>query len=279
MGKYKRLIRGILLIVGLVLFVVVTMHVVSAQELTQGYQTDQQLENGMIVQLKPGDGSKVEELSPGSIGQMLGVIVPQDNSPVLLSTVGTSQQVYVATYGDQEVLVSDQNGSIKAGDPVSISAVSGVGMKAEDSQSLIIGKALQSFDGKIDSEGTMTLKTSDGNKLLNFDRIMVNVSVAPNPLYNGVVNSQVPGFLAQAARIVTNRPVSTFRIYASLIVICLSILIAGGILYAGIRSGMVAIGRNPLAKKSIFHNLIQVTLMSLIVFAIGLFAVYLLLKV
>ena len=201
MGKYKRLIRGILLIVGLVLFVVVTMHVVSAQELTQGYQTDQQLENGMIVQLKPGDGSKVEELSPGSIGQMLGVIVPQDNSPVLLSTVGTSQQVYVATYGDQEVLVSDQNGSIKAGDPVSISAVSGVGMKAEDSQSLIIGKALQSFDGKIDSEGTMTLKTSDGNKLLNFDRIMVNVSVAPNPLYNGVVNSQVPGFLAQPASI------------------------------------------------------------------------------
>lgn len=279
MGTYKRLFRGILLVVGIVLFVIVTVQVVSAQEVTQGYETDQQLQNGMIVQLKPGDGSKVEELTANNIGQMLGVVVPLDDSPVDLSTVGNSQQVYVATYGDQQVLVSDQNGSIKSGDPVSISSVAGVGMKAQSSQNLIIGKALESFDGKTDSEGTMTVRTATGSKLVNFGRIIVNVSVAPNPLFSGTINPQVPKFLARAAQLITMRPVSTFRIYASLTVIVLSVLIAGGILYAGVRSGMVAVGRNPLAKKSIFRNLIQVTLMALIVFAIGLFAVYLLLKV
>jgi F0F1-type ATP synthase membrane subunit c/vacuolar-type H+-ATPase subunit K len=85
--------------------------------------------------------------------------------------------------------------------------------------------------------------------------------------------------LSKAAQIVTNKPVSAIRIYASLIVLALAVVIAGVLLYSGVRNGMTAIGRNPLAKRSITRSLLQVVIISLIVFIIGLIAVYLLLKI
>jgi len=54
--------------------------------------------------------------------------------------------------------------------------------------------------------------------------------------------------------------------------------ISGSILYGGVRTTMVSIGRNPLAKASIMRGLAQVVLVSIIIFIIGLIGVYLLLK-
>ncbi|HSD55938.1 MAG TPA: hypothetical protein VLA92_02180, partial [Candidatus Saccharimonadales bacterium] len=105
------------------------------------------------------------------------------------------------------------------------------------------------------------------------------VTVAHNPLYEKEEDVGVPKILSKAAELVTNRPVSAFRIYASLAVFALSLIVAGCILYAGVRSGVTSIGRNPLAKKTIWRSMIQVTIMSLIVFVIGVFAVYLLLRI
>jgi hypothetical protein len=89
----------------------------------------------------------------------------------------------------------------------------------------------------------------------------------------------VPEVLTKFAQIVTKQPVSAFRIYLSAGVLLVCLIVAGIILVAGVRTGMTAVGRNPLAKRSIVRSLIQVTLMALIVFVIGLIAVYLLLKV
>jgi len=50
------------------------------------------------------------------------------------------------------------------------------------------------------------------------------------------------------------------------------------VMYSGIRSGMIAVGRNPLSKKSIIRSLIQTVIAGLIIFLAGVFAVYLLLK-
>jgi multisubunit Na+/H+ antiporter MnhB subunit len=89
----------------------------------------------------------------------------------------------------------------------------------------------------------------------------------------------LPNFLITAGQTVANRPVSESRVYISLVILGISAVIAGSMLYAGIRSSIISIGRNPLSKRSIIRSLIQVTLTSLIVFIIGLFAVYLLLRV
>jgi hypothetical protein len=278
MGKHKRIFQQFLLVTGLCLFVVFAAGAVLAQNVTQGYQSDQNLQKGMIVRLKKGDTAKVEALTQKDVPEMLGVVVASSDAPVSLSNPGNDQEVFVATFGQYDVLVSTQNGAIRQGDFVTISSLSGVGMKAASTQELVIGKALKGFDGKSATESTMTLETSNGKKEVTLGRVPVEVSVAHNPLYESD-QPGVPEFLSKAAEIVTERPVSAFRIYAAFAVIMLSTIIAGTIIFAGVRNGMIAIGRNPLAKSSIIRKLIQVTLMSLIVFAIGVFAVYLLLRI
>lgn len=281
MTKHKRLFQRFVVISGLLLFAVFTAGgvIAQAQNVTTGYQSDQVLQKGMIIRLKQGDKTKVEALTQNEASEMHGVVVASSDSPVSLSDPSADHQVYVATFGQYDLLVSTQNGSIKQGDYITISSLAGVGMKASSTQQLVIGKAGKSFDGASDVESKMTLTTSNGKKNVAIGRVPVEVSIAHNPLYEEDKEAGVPDFLSKAAEFVTDRPVSAFRIYASLAVITLSIIIAGSILFAGVRTGMIAVGRNPLAKGSIIRNLVQVTLMSLIVFVIGVFAVYLLLRI
>jgi hypothetical protein len=55
-------------------------------------------------------------------------------------------------------------------------------------------------------------------------------------------------------------------------------VVAGSMLYAGVRSSMISIGRNPLSKQSIVKSMVQVIITSFMVFILGIFGVYLLLK-
>jgi len=260
------------------LFGICTAGIVHAQTVTQAYQSDQLLQQGMIVRTTPNDTSKVEAVSQKTIDDMLGVVIPSSDAAVALTNPEASNQVYVATSGQYDVLVSTQNGPISQGDYITISSLAGVGMKAETSQQLVIGKALTSFDGN-NPETTATLTTNKGKKEVGLGHVPIEVTVAHNPLYEKEQDAGVPKILSKAAELVTNRPVSAFRIYAGLVVFILSIIVAGCILYAGVRSGMTSIGRNPLAKKTIWRSMIQVTIMALIVFVIGVFGVYLLLRI
>jgi hypothetical protein len=58
----------------------------------------------------------------------------------------------------------------------------------------------------------------------------------------------------------------------------LTIIIAIAMLSSGVKSSIFSIGRNPLSKKTVFQALISVILASMIILTIGLFAVYLILK-
>lgn len=274
----KRFVEYVFIVTGLVLFVVVVAKAV-AQNVTQGYLSDSPIQQGIIVEFKHGDTTKVQPVSQKDETDMLGVVVSPNDSPVALSNTNTQSQVYVATYGQYDALVSTQNGPIHAGDTIAVSSLDGVGMKADSGRSAVLGKAAQGFDGTT-AQSTVTLHGSTGQTSVSVGRIMVNISVAHNPAYKPVAaEAGVPGFLSSAAQHVTNKPVSALRIYAGLVVLLLATIISGILLYSGVHAAMTAIGRNPLAKKSIVRTLLQVILISLIVFIIGLIAVYLLLKV
>ncbi|HET8671128.1 MAG TPA: hypothetical protein VFM05_11020 [Candidatus Saccharimonadales bacterium] len=282
MARHKQSFHRFLVVACLSLLVLVgigTVNHVLAQNVTTGYQSDEPLQIGMIVKLKEGDAAKVVPLPQDEIPDMLGVVVSGNESPVSLSNPDAKQEVFVATYGRYDVLVSTQSGSIREGDFVTISSLKGVGMRAETVQELVIGKALRNFDGGSTAVTKMTLDTSNGKREVFIGRIPVEVSVGHNPLYSKDKEQGVPKFLSKAANFVTDRPVTAFRIWASVTALLVSVLVAGTILIAGVRSGMIATGRNPLAKGAIIKSLIQVTIMSLIVFVIGLFAVYLLLRI
>ncbi|HET7302620.1 MAG TPA: hypothetical protein VFI74_04790 [Candidatus Saccharimonadales bacterium] len=279
MFKRKRLAEYTLLCLGLLLFVVF-MAKAFAQNVTQGYQSDSSLQPGMIVRLVAGNAGKIEPLTQSSETEMLGVVVASSEAPVSLSSDVTKQQTYVATSGQYDVLVSNQNGVIKNGDLVTISSLDGVGMKADAVHQVILGKAVETYDGTSAAQSTAELKTSGGSRTVTIGRIKVNIDVAHNPEYQPVTaEAGVPGWLASATQVVTDKPVGPARIYASLIIVLVCTLITGSLLYAGVRTSLTSIGRNPLARKSIVRNLLQVVLISLIIFTIGLIAVYLVLRI
>lgn len=249
----------------------------AAQSVTEGYQSDQQLQKGMIVRLKPNDAAKVEAASQSDEVDVLGVVVvPADVSVSLSNT--EAQETLVATSGRYEVLVSTQNGTINIGDYIALSSLAGVGMKADSGREVVIGKALQKFEA-VGSGSTTTLKTSDGDKKVSLGRIPVEVTVGRNPSYQKDDQAGVPRILKEMAQLVTDQPLSAFRIYAAAAILLISIILVAVLLFAGVRTGMTAIGRNPLAKGVISKNLTRVGLMSLIIFVIGAIAVYLLLRV
>ncbi|HSX17303.1 MAG TPA: hypothetical protein VLH86_04340 [Patescibacteria group bacterium] len=276
MVNHRRLLATILSVVGLLALCTVGAY---AQNVTQGYLTDQPLQNGMIVRLKQGDPTKVVPLKQHDASEMLGVTVANSAAPVSLSDP-TKQQTFVATFGKYDVLVSNQNGPIKSGDYITVSALDGVGMKAGTDQEIILGKAIGNFATTSDVESRVTLTDSIGGKQeVALKRIGVDISVAHNPNYSGDITAGVPRFLSKAAQLVTKKPVTALRIYACLGVLALAVGVAGGIIYAGVRTGMTAVGRNPLAKKSIVRNLFSIALMAIIIVLIGCVAVYLLLKI
>lgn len=264
-------------LVALVALVAVSISgTLGAQSVTQGYGSDVQMQRGMIVQLKKSDTTKVELVSLDTIDQMHGVVVDANDAPVTLSNEG--RKVFVATSSPFEVLVSDQNGPINAGDYVTISAIQGVGMRAGTKESLVIGRALSGFDGKSNIVSTSEITDSDGNKkVVNLSRVNVDISVARNPLLKSEAPN-VPEFLRKASEAVAGKPVAAIRIYLSVFVFTISTIAAASLLYAGVRNGLISIGRNPLSRKMIVKGMIQVILTGLIIFITGLFGVYLLLK-
>lgn len=256
-------------------------HDAAAQAVTRAYNTDQQLQRGMIVRLVDKDNTKVEALKSTDIEKMEGVVVAANDSPVTLSRADPAfQQVFVATTGRYNILVSNQNGAIKKDDYITISAVAGVGMKADGKQSRIVGKALSSFDGNNNVSGKMTVKNSTGIQIpITLSLIAVEINVAPNPIEDKK-SSLVPGleFVQKAAGEVVDQEVGAAQLYLAMAALIVSAFIAGSILYAGVRTSMTAIGRNPLAKTSVLKNLVSVVITSIIILVIGIVAVYLILK-
>jgi hypothetical protein len=255
------------------------MGVVHAQAVVQSYSSDSTLEPGMIVQLDTKNSSKVLPATEADIDRIHGVIVPPNDAPVSLQDNTTTQQYYVATDGTYQVLVSDQNGSIGKGDYITVSSLAGVGMKANPAQSVVLGKALDSFDGSSNIEGTMSLQLGNGHQTtVHLGRVSIDISIAHNPLYQPSTASNVQDQLQKFGNSIAHKPVSLVRIYISVAIFLAAVGIAGTMLITGVRSSLVAVGRNPLAKAHIIRGLIQVTFTSLIIFVVGVFGVYLLLK-
>jgi hypothetical protein len=245
----------------------------SAQSVTQGYKSDQSLQRGMLVAVSLDDPAKVEALTSDSLDRAKGVVVQPNDSPVTLSS--DDRKIFVASSGEFDVLVSDQNGKIKKGGYISISALEGIGMKAAATQTTVVGRATETFAGSGDTIGASVDKS---DKAYNIGRITAQIAIGSNPQANLANKSNVPQFLVNAGETVADKPVSSFRIYLSLALFLATIGVAGLMLYGGVRSSLIAIGRNPLSKRTITRGLFQVILMSLLIFITGTFGVYLLLK-
>lgn len=246
---------------------------------TQSYNADAAVEIGMIVRLKEKDPTTVVPLDKDHIQDLFGIVVPQTRATIVLApAIAKEQQVLVTTSGRSNVLVSDENGPIKVGNYLTLSAISGLAMKADETQASVIGKAAGNFTGSANVIGSVDLKDELGHKkAVAIGIVPLDIAISHNPLFQKSTD-RVPSFLNKVATGVSNKPVSVARIYLSFTIFIITAIIASMVLISGVRSGMIAVGRNPLSKKSIIRSLIQTVVAGLIIFLAGVFAVYLLLK-
>ena len=248
----------------------------SAQNVSQGYKSDKVLQRGTVVSLDGQDTLKVVAATRENQDKLHGLVIASNDASFTLSE-GT-EKTFVATVGRFDGLVSNEAGTINPGDFLTISSVAGVAMKAGEFDPYTVGKAIEGYDGSANSVSTTTLKDSTGNSQeVSIGRISVDVSVGSNPLLRPA-ESTLPEFLEKAAEQIADKPVSPVRVYLGIIIIIAAAGIAGSLVYSGTRSSIISIGRNPLSKKSISKSMTQIILSSIIIFLIGLFGVYLLLR-
>lgn len=245
----------------------------------QGYASDSALRNGTVVQLTGSGAKQVKPATSKNLQQMYGVTVDPHELSLTISDSTLKNEAYVATSGTYSVLVSTQGGAITAGDYVTMSAIDGVVMKASTDEKTVFGRAAGGFNGKSNSVGATTLKYDSGSdtQTVQLGLIPVAINIQRNPNEKST-KANLPKALQRIGEAVAEKPVGPLRIYLSIAVTGLSIIVALVTLYAGIRNALIAIGRNPLSKKSIFRGLLEIILTSVLILIIGLFAVYLLLK-
>lgn len=245
----------------------------------QGYAADAPLDNGTIVRMAGKDSRQVTIAVQSDLQNMFGVTVDRNQLPLAISNEGLQNETFVAVSGTYNVLVSTQGGSIKAGDYVTLSSVNGVAMKAGTEEKTVFGRAAAPFDGKGITLSTAPLKDASGktSKIVSIGLIPVTIDIRSNPNQK-TTKANLPSFLERVGLAIAEKPVSPIRIYLSIGIAAISVIAAIVIVYAGVRNSVISIGRNPMSKKSIFRALIETILTSLLILIIGMFAVYLLLK-
>jgi hypothetical protein len=245
---------------------------------TQGYAADTQLDNGTIVLLTGENSNRVKIATKDQVQNMFGVTVDRNQLPVTI-TSGLENEVFVAVSGTYNVLVSTQGGEIKSGDYVTLSSINGVAMNAGIDKTTVFGRANEAFDGKSVILGTAPLKDDKGNttQTVKLGMVPVTIDIRSNP--NDISTKvKVPEPLERLGQAIAEKEVNPIRIYISLGIMAVSIITALVMLYAGVRNAIIAIGRNPMSKRSIFRALAEIILTSILILIIGLFAVYLLLR-
>jgi len=261
--------------VGLIVYASVSSVSINAQSVTQGYSSDKVLQRGTVVSLDAADTSKIVPANLENQDRLHGVVVGANDSTFTISDI--KEKTFVATVGRFDALVSTEAGTIQPGDFITISSITGISMKAGENDRFTVGKAIEGFDGG-NAISTTELKDTVGNSTtVAIGRIPIDVSVGSNPLLKAA-ESNLPGFLRKATEAIAGKEVSTVRVYIGMFILLAAASIAGSLLYAGIRSSVISIGRNPLSKHSITKSLFQIILTSIIIFLIGLFGVYLLLR-
>lgn len=278
--KAQRAILSLAMILGLGLLVSpVTYAENSSGAGVQGYAADTPIDNGTIVELTGKKSDSVKVATQKNLENMFGVTIDRNLLPITITNSNVQNEVFVAVSGTYNVLVSTQGGAIKKGDYVTLSSINGVAMKAGTEESTVFGRAGTNFDGKGATLGTTKLKDTTGkdNQTVKLGSIPVTIDIRNNP-NDKTTEVSIIEQLRRIGQQIAEKEVSPIRIYLSMAITFISIIAAIIILYSGVRNGVISIGRNPMSKKSIFRALLEIILTTLLILIIGLFAVYLLLK-
>ena len=227
---------------------------------------------GSIVSLKDGTSDQVVAADSSNVDNLLGVVVNADGSVLSISIDGTNK-AEIATSGTLQLLASDINGSIKKGDQITASPISGVGMKAT-SNVRVIGIAQGDLDSTNGSKQPYTDKTGV-KKFVIIGQIPVQVSVSY--FFKEPEKTLIPMAIQNMANALAGRSVSTLPILISAGIFIVTLVVVVSIVFSMIRSSIISVGRNPMSQSAIYRDIIQLSALVMAILAIGVIAIYLVL--
>jgi hypothetical protein len=216
---------------------------------------DKDVKDGSIISSTPqGYKLSVKAYDPNTYGVYI------ESSAIFFQNTSDKQAKPVTTSGKIRVLVSSINGNIKKNDFITTSTIPGVGQKATKN-GMIIGTALQDY--------------SNSNQKVSGE-ILVAVNPHLNVSFADIKTNLLETFRSTSDLMFLSQ-LTTLRYILAVGIVLLSFAI--GFVYFGriARSGLEALGRNPLASKMIQFNLIFNLFLMVIIILVGLGIGYLIL--
>jgi hypothetical protein len=238
--------------------------------ISQSYATSDKLSLGSIVSLQKNSSDQVVAANSSNTDGLLGTVVNANNSILALSN-DDDDQVQVATNGTLQVLVSDINGTILRGDHITASPISGGGMKAT-SNVRIIGIA----QGDLSNGSQQSYTDKDGTKhsvIIGEVPVLVNVAY----YFKEPEKTLVPSALQNIADALAGKTVSTLPIIISSAIFIITLIVVVIIVYAMINSSIISVGRNPMSQSAIYRDIIQLSVLVMVILAVAVIAMYLVL--
>lgn len=181
---------------------------------------------------------------------MYGVVT---ESPAVELSDPAGNSPLVVTTGDAVVRVSTVNGPIAVGDIVTSSSNPGVGQKATVN-GFALGVAMEEFS---------SASTEDVGEIL------VTINVHPTSSFVGSRSNLISN-IRQALSSPVVAPLDSFRYLLAFIIALISFAL--GFIYFGrvVRTGVEAIGRNPLARRAIQATIVANIIVTIVIVVSGL---------
>ncbi len=246
-----------------------------AATLSTNFSAGGELVQGNIVSLDK-DGRTVIRANRDNIANLHGVVV---NSSDVSFSQNNDNGVSVASTGVIETLVSDVNGEINSGDPITVNLIEGIGEKALG-VGKVIGVAQGSFDG---TNGTSYTYTQDGeSKTIKIGTIPVKVEVSNYGGKQGSASAQDSNLnrskILQVADGLAGKQVKAIALIIGFLFVLIGGFVATFLITSSGYASMISVGRNPLSEKKVLKALARVLLIAIGVFLTGLSLAYVTIK-
>jgi hypothetical protein len=257
------------------LIIVLPLH--GSANVSLSYGSNDTIPPDSLVSLVNDSNTSVELANLGNSSRLLGVAVPTDQS---LSGFNSANNTQVAVSGVTEALVSTINGDIHPGDPITASALDGVGMKGANAGTKTIGISSGLLTSKSNNTVALDINGKNGGtQRVYMGHITINI-VSNYPTSTGA--NQGPtgflGFLETSASTVSGHHVTELQAILAFVTAVVTLLILLTLMYAMIRGGLISIGRNPLAKVIIFRTLEELVALSIAILVMGAAIIYFILR-
>ncbi len=271
-GVYRQLV-SLSVFVAFLGIIILPVLVSATTLISQGYTSDTPLAAGSIVSLKKDSITDVSSATISNAGSILGVVITDGNSQLSIAS-GGKNQVQVVTNGVEQVLVADVNGKINPGDQITSSPISGVGMKASLTTK-VVGVAQDSFPNS--TATVQNYKDKGGQQhTAKIGQVPVLVNVAY--FYKQPDKTILPATLQNLANTLAGKTVNTLPILLSVGIFIITLIVVVSIVYSLINSSIISVGRNPMAQSAVYRNVIQLSLLIVIILAAAVVAIYMVLR-